>query len=276
MSVLPNLLAGAQGPIVTQANVLYEIANGQKLYLDIYQPKERSKPAPAIILIHGGGWTDFDKSIMSGIAATLAMAGFVAFSIDYRLLNFRDHPAKNQWPAQLEDCQSALRWVRQHAGEYGVDPSRIGAFGHSAGGQLAALLGMIDSRDPSNAQISTRVQAVVDVSGVSDFTTDHDPDGDALFTMLFGGTQAQKPDVWRAASPVFHVQSDDPPFLLIHGTRDQEVPLHQSEELLRALKKAGVRARLVTVNDGHFFQTDEAKHRLAEESIAFFAHELRK
>ncbi len=261
-------------PAPTQADVVYGVADGQELRLDVYEPGKHKSPVPGIILIHGGGWTDFDKSIMDGTAAVMARAGFVAFSIDYRLLKYRERPPRNTWPAQLEDCQLAVRWVRQHAERYQVDPGKIGAFGHSAGGQLAALLGMTDARDTADPTVSSRVQAVVDVSGVSDLTADHDPDGDALFSALLGGTETQKPAVWREASPVFHVQADDPPFLLVHGTRDQDVPLHQSKELADALKKAGVEVTLVTVNDTHFFQTDEGKRRMLDETVKFFARTI--
>jgi acetyl esterase/lipase len=263
-------------PNPSRANVVYGEVDGHKLHLDVYEPRKQTSSAPGIIVIHGGGWTEFDKSIMDGTAAKLARAGFVAFSVDYRLLKYREHPPRNQWPAQLEDCQRAVRWVRRHAQEYHVDPSQIGSFGHSAGGQLAALLGMTDASDPTEPGVSSQVQAVVDVSGVSDFTGYQGADGDGLFAALFGGTEEQVPAVWRAASPVFRVQTDDPPFLLVHGTWDRDVPLRQSQELARALKNAGVDVTLVTVDDAHTFQTDAAKRRLMDETVAFFTRTLRQ
>jgi acetyl esterase/lipase len=262
----------ASGPSPDHSNVVYGEVDGQKLKLDIYMPKKRDQPQPAIVLIHGGSYTGYDKSTMAGMAAVLARAGFVAFAIDYRLL--RPKQKKNLWPAQLEDCQRAVRWIRQHAAQYNLDTANIGAWGHSSGGQLAAMLGMTDARDPADPGISSRVQAVVDVDGISNFTIDHDPDGDALWAIFFGGTEAEKPDVWRMASPVYNVNADDPPFLVVHGTRDESVPLHQAQQLVDALKNAGVDAKLLTFDDVHTFESQDNRRALAIASVNFFAAHL--
>ena len=169
--------------------------------------------------------------------------------------------------------QRAVRWVRANAATYDLNPERIGAFGHSAGGQLAALLGTEDTQDnsdPALARYSSRVQAVVDVSGPSDFTTGHDPDGDAFLANLLGADYSKDPAIWRDASPVFHVSKASAPFLIVHGTRDDQVPVAQSQELLERLKQAGVPAALVAVDDGHTFHTPEARMRLALETVGFF------
>ncbi len=145
-------------------DVPYAIVGGHPLLVDIYEPGEHSDLRPAVVLIHGGAWTSFDKGTMTSMGNFLARSGFVAFSVDYRLFN----GTVNLWPAQLDDVQRAVRWIRANAAKYRVDPNRIGAFGHSAGAQLAALLGMEDTRDnsdPSLAKYSSKVQAVVDVSG---------------------------------------------------------------------------------------------------------------
>lgn len=258
------------GSVSVQQNVSYAVVNGQQLLLDIYQPAGHSAhPRTAIVLIHGGGWTSFDKSTMRGMGEFLARAGFTAFSVDYRLLRGTAH----RWPAQLDDVQRAVRWVRANASRYDVNADRMGAFGHSAGAQLAALLGMEETRDnsdPALARYSSRVQAVVDVSGPSDFTTDHDPDGDAFLATLLGADYSKNPALWREASPVFQVSKSTSPFLIVHGTRDSDVPIAQSQELLERLQQAGVPASLVKVEDGHTFQTPEARRRLAVETVAFF------
>ena len=153
------------------------------------------------MLIHGGGWDSLDKSTMRGMGNFLARSGFVAVSVNYRLL----HGSENRWPAQLDDVQRAVRWLRANSPKYNVDPEHIGAFGHSAGAQLASLLGMVDTRDnsdPALAKYSSRVQAVVDVSGPTDFLANKDTDGAAFLAALFGGTYAKIPEVWRSASPV--------------------------------------------------------------------------
>jgi acetyl esterase/lipase len=206
---------------------------------------------------------------MQGMGNFLARNGYVAFAVDYRLFDGKD----NRWPAQLDDVQRAVRWIRANATKYGVDPDHIGAFGHSAGAQLAALLGMEDTRDnsdPTLAKYSSRVQAVVDASGPSDFTTDHDSDGVAFLTKFLGGDFAQHADLWRAASPVSHVAKDDAPFLIIHGTKDQDVPISQAQELNDKLNAAGVAVSLIKFDDVHTFEDPGNRRRLALESLGFF------
>jgi acetyl esterase/lipase len=262
-------------PIVTQQDVTYGTAGGHPLLLDVYQPAEPSSGLrPAVILIHGGAWTSFDKTTMRGMGTFLARSGFVAFSVDYRLM----HGAENRWPVQLDDVQRAVRWIRANAAKYGVDPDHIGAFGHSAGAQLAALLGMEEAHetsDPALAKYSSKVQAVVDVSGPTDFTTHGDSDGDGFLSAFFGGDYAHHPTVWQDASPVFHVSRNVSPFLILHGTHDESVPMAQAQELADKLKQAGVPVKFVTVEDVHTFQTPEARKRLVLETAAFFTQYLR-
>ena len=264
-------LALAQpAPVTVKENVPYGTVNGTQLLLDVYEPAAHgAETHPAVVLIHGGGWTSFDKSTMRGMGEFLARFGFVAFSVDYRL--FKDQ--QNRWPAQLDDVQQAVRWVRANAATYGVNSDRVGAFGHSAGGQLAALLGMLDTRnnsDPALAKYSSRVQAVVDVSGPTDFTKDHDDEGDAFLKNFLGADYTKDPQAWREASPVFHVSGSDCPFLIVHGTHDDNVPIAQAEELYDKLKAAGVQASLVKIDGGHTFQTPDAKRQLAVDTLAFF------
>jgi acetyl esterase/lipase len=214
-----------------------------------------------------------EKGTMRGMASFLARSGFVAFAVDYRLFNGKE----NLWPAQLDDVQRAVRWIRANAAKYGVNPDNIGAFGHSAGAQLAALLGMEatrDNSDPLLAKYSSRVQAVVDVSGPSDFTTDPDADRDAFLANFFGGNLAQHGEIWRDASPVFHVSNNIAPFLIFHGTLDTEVPITQSQELADKLKQAGVAVKFAKVKDAHTFQSPEVRRQLALESETFFAQYL--
>jgi acetyl esterase/lipase len=260
--------------VLVQQDVSYASVDGHPLLLDIYQPEENSSAAPAVVLIHGGGWISFDKSTMRSMGMFLARSGFVAFSVDYRLL----HGTDNRWPAQLDDVQRAVRWIRANAVKYHVDADHIGAFGHSAGAQLAALLGMEDTRDNSDqalAKYSSKVQAVVDVSGPSDFTTNHDADGDAFLTAFFGGDYAGHAKVWQDASPVFHVSRADSPFLIVHGTQDSEVPIAQAQELADKLKQSGVPVKFVTVEDVHTFRLPEARKQLAIETLSFFMQYLR-
>jgi acetyl esterase/lipase len=251
-------------------DVEYGVQGGEKLQLDIYEPSESSsRPRPAAVLIHGGGWISFDKSTMRGMGNFLARSGFVAVSVDYRLF----HGRENRWPAQLDDVQRAVRWLRANASKYNINANRIGSFGHSSGAQLAALLGMEDTRDnsdPTLAKYSSRVQAVVDVSGPSDFLTNHDPDGDAFLASFFGGDFTKLADVWRSASPVYHVDKSSAPFLIVHGTNDQDVSIAQAQELYDKLHQAKVPVTLIKLDDGHTFESTEARQRLAAETLVFF------
>ncbi len=256
-------------PVNVQENIVYSSANGTELHLDAYASTPAgTETRPAVLLIHGGGWISFDKTTMRGMAEFLARNGFVCFAVDYRLFNTKE----NRWPAQLDDVQRAVRWVRANAAKYAVNPQQIGAFGHSAGAQLAALLGMEETRDnsdPAFATFSSKVQAVVDVSGPTDFTTKTDMEELTFLTEFFGTTYANNPDIWRLASPVFHVSKTNAPFLIVHGTQDESVPMAQAQELLDKLKAAGVPASLIKVNDVHTFRTPEARKQLALQTLAF-------
>jgi acetyl esterase/lipase len=263
-----------------QPDVPYGTVGGQRLLLDVYEPGERPADLlPAVVLIHGGGWTSFDKSTMRGMGMFLARSGFVAFSVDYRLFHGTENGTENPWPAQLDDVQRAVRWIRANAAKYHIDPDHIGAFGHSAGAQLAALLGMEDTRenaDPALAKYSSRVQAVVDVSGPSDFTTHRDAEDDVFLSGFFGGSYDHHAEIWQGASPVFHVAKNVSPFLIVHGTKDESVPIAQAQELADKLQQSGVPVKLVTVEDVHTFQTSEARKRLVFETEVFFDQYLRQ
>ncbi|HUO14196.1 MAG TPA: alpha/beta hydrolase [Verrucomicrobiae bacterium] len=269
--VSPQQTAPQSGEVKVLENVVYGTVKGTDLHLDVYEPADLgTQNRPAVILIHGGGWTSFDKSTMRGIGQFLARSGFVAFSVDYRLFH---PPDENRWPDQLDDVQRAVRWIRANAGKYGVNPEKMGAFGHSAGAQLAALLGMEDTRDnsdPALAKYSSRVQAVVAVSCPADLTKDHDRDGDAFFSSFLGADYKKNPEAWQDASPVFHAAKKDAPFLIFHGTKDQDVPMEQAQELYDKLRAAHVPATLIKVDDEHTFQTQEARRRLAIESREFY------
>jgi acetyl esterase/lipase len=255
-----ELSRGLQSDVSVDENVSHS-STDPVLRLDVYKPAgAATAPRPAVLLIHGGGWTSFDKSTMQGMGNFLARHGYVALSVDYRL--FAD--GKNSWPAQLDNVQRAVRWTRANPSKYDVDPNHIGAFGHSAGAQLAALLGMEDTRDnsdPKLAKYSSRVQAVVDVSGPTDFPAMHDPERLAFLTQFLDADYAKNPQAWRNASPVSHVAKTDAPFLILHGTQDQSVSMDQPQELYEKLKAAGVQVSFIKVNDVHPRSPSPASHR---------------
>jgi acetyl esterase/lipase len=257
-----------------EENISYGTVGGTDLRLDVYEPaKQAGRTYPAVVLIHGGGWTSLDKNTMARMGQFLARTGFVGFAVNYRLFD----GSKNRWPAQLDDVQRAVRWVRANAATYGVNPERMGAFGHSAGGQLAALLGMEDTRDNSDAALakfSSRVQAVVDVSGPTDLTADRATEGAGFLANFLGFSYAEHAEGWRDASPLYRAAKGDAPFLIVHGTEDRNVPIAQSQALYEKLQSLGVPAKFLKVEDAHTFRTEAARREMALEAQAFFRHYL--
>ena len=273
-AAIPPAQSGGASTTLNE-NVVYGNAGGVVLHLDIYQPAGNGGLRPAVVLIHGGTWIAGDKSDLAKMARWLQKNDYVVFNINYRLFDGGKH---NTWPAQLDDAQRAVRWVRANATKYNVDPRKIGAWGYSSGAQMAALLGEMDTRDNSDAALAaypSRVQAVVAAACPCDLTRDRDKDGDKFFSKLLGASFEQSPKIWQDASPAFRVSKDTAPFLLIHGTRDTDVPLAQAEEMAAALDKAGVAEQLIKVDDDHGLATDAAEHKLAAESLAFFNRTLR-
>lgn len=235
-------------------DVEFRRIDGRALRLNILRPRRMpERPVPAIIYIHGGGWRAGSKDGPQNIP--LARAGYFTVSIDYRLSD------EARFPAQIEDCKAAVRWVRAHAKEYNVDPERIGVWGHSAGGHLAALLGtsggVRELEGDPRAPDSSRVQAVVDCFGPTDLVAAAGRPGgvgraDSAVGALLGGPVGENLERARAASPVTYVSRDDPPFLILHGERDMLVPIAQSELLAEKLREAGVDVTFVRVrNAGH-------------------------
>lgn len=265
--------ASAPGPTVpgpVHSNITYGMAGGETLLLDIFEPANNSgRSCPAVVLVHGGGWTNFDKSTMRALARFLALAGFVAVPVDYRLF----HDDATRWPVQLDDVQRAVRWLRANSAKYNVDPDHIGAYGHSAGAQIATLLGMMethDNSDPALAKYSSKAQAVVDASGPTNFTNGMDNDAKQFLASFLGADFATHPELWRDASPVFHVAKSNAPILIIHGTRDDMVPISQAEELNDALVKAGATVQFLRLDSDHMFFEPAVHRRLALETQAFF------
>jgi acetyl esterase/lipase len=244
--------------------------------LDLYLPN-KSEHLPLIILIHGGAFRAGSKE--DGVPLDKLAEGYALASINYRL---SQHAL---FPAQIEDCKAAVRWLRAHADRFGLDPQRFAAWGPSAGGHLAAMLGTtghVDDFDVGeNLVFSSRVQAVVDYFGPTDFLqmdAHRLPDGmvhdapDSPESQLVGGPIQQHRDEVARANPITYVRSDAPPFLIVHGELDPLVPHHQSELLAAALEKAGVEMSFHTVKGGgHGDFTDPS---VPEMTRAFLARHL--
>jgi acetyl esterase/lipase len=216
--------------------------------LDLYYPARSRGNLPLALHVHGGAWHQGDKTtgpMFTSIGAALIESGYAVASTNYRLAPI------SRWPASIEDVTCAVRHLRENAAEFGIDPQRIGVWGNSAGGHLAALLGVTD--DFSGPGTSTRVRAVVALYGIHDLTASDTPLPTAFaIESAFGHRPGSGNPVLSAASPVTHVTPDDAPFLLIHGLEDVLVLPNQSEVLFTRLTDAGVATELVLVeNAGH-------------------------
>jgi acetyl esterase/lipase len=218
--------------------------------LDLAMPTARgSKPRPGIIVIHGGGWVEGDRSSFtsrdSGVPGNIvdfAAQGFVAVAINYRL------SGEASFPAALEDCQCAVRWLRAHAATYDLDAQHIGVFGNSAGGHLALLLGLLGrdtaaEKDVPYSGVSSRVQAVVSDSGLIDllYQYEHDRARRIITQFLGGPPEGERIVAYRRASPRWQITKDAPPMLLIYGAADEQVPVETADDFVSALHHAGLR-----------------------------------
>ena len=219
--------AAATG-VEVRRDVEYAVANGKRLLLDAYVPAGTGARRPAVVMIHGGGWRGGDKASWEPEARRLAERGWAAFSVNYRL----DEPSP--FPAEVDDVQAAVRWVRERAGEYRVDPGRIAALGESAGGHLAAMLATLGA-----GAGDARIRVGAAWSPPTDLTALARSRGDEWATRLMGCTLATCADRLAQASPVTHVDPSDAPLYLVNST-DELVPLSQARALAERLAAAGV------------------------------------
>lgn len=245
---------------------------GRLLQLDVYLPSglAPAKGHPAIIWIHGGAWQTGDKQ--PGLSYLLR-SGYAIVPIRYRL------SSEAIWPAQIEDCKAAIRFVRAHAKQYSIDPQRLAVAGSSAGGHLAAMVGMtgndrqFDAGD--NLDQSSAVRAVVDLYGPTNFIAmigqpsqmDHASENSPE-SKLVGGAVEQKRDMVRSADPITYVDMADPAVLILHGTKDPLVPINQSELLRDALRQAGLQHELIPIegagHGGQQFNSPEIRQKIEQ------------
>ncbi|MES1244246.1 MAG: alpha/beta hydrolase fold domain-containing protein [Acidobacteriota bacterium] len=240
----------------------------QPLQLELLVPQGAADPVPVVLWIHGGGWRTGSRLPVPARASNLCSRGYAVASVDYRLTTTA------LWPAQIQDVRGAVRWLRAHASDYNLDPDRFAAWGDSAGGHLAAFLGMSGGVGPitvgsvsldlegttgGNPDQSSRVQAVVDWYGATDVlqmhfyptTANHDS-ASSDESRFLGGPIQDRPELAATANPVSYVDPADPPLLVFHGTLDKLIPFNQSQLLVDAARAAGVSVRLVPVQGaGH-------------------------
>lgn len=245
--------------IASAKDLVYAKVGERELKLDVFWDKNAENAMPLIVCVHGGAWTSGSKDWCP--ALRMVKSGYIVSSINYRLSQHAP------FPAQIHDCKGAIRWLRANAKKYHIDPKRVGVWGGSAGGHLVALLGTTAGNEKlegavgGNLEQSSRVQAVCDFFGPTDlfaFYKDkenrHYDYTTTVVGRLLGGPIAEKKELAESANPVNHITADDSPFLIMHGDKDDLVPMKHSDILSEALKKAGVETKLHVVKGaGHGF-----------------------
>lgn len=253
-SALPSVAQGCTTYSgLTYATYLDGTGATQNLQLDLMTPAAANGPVPLVIFIHGGGWRSGSRLPIPFPRVTgLCSRGYAVASLDYRLTTVA------LWPAQIQDVKGAVRWLRAHAATYNLDPDRFGAWGESAGGHLAAMLGVtgdlrqvtvgnavvdLEGSTGGNTGYSSRVQAVVDWYGATDSlqmhyypaSTNHDS-ASSDESRLIGAAIQNNPEMIATTNPVTYVSRDDAPTLVMHGTVDNLIPFNQSQLLVDALR----------------------------------------
>ncbi len=251
-----NMAAVPDG-VKAHRDLAYVAGGHERQKLDLFVPEQAAGPLPLLIWIHGGGWQNGSKEGCPPLRNGYAARGYAVASLNYRLSG---HAV---FPAQIEDCQAAIRWLRAHAKEFNLDPQRFGVWGSSAGGHLVALVGtsgdVQEFEGGAHTGVSSRVQAVCDYYGPTDFTVfvttpgyERHAGAESPEGKLLGGAVAENKAKAARANPITYVGADDPPFLIVHGDKDGTVPINQSQLLFEALKQAGVSVHFHTIKGaGH-------------------------
>lgn len=265
----PVIDAFPKGTIL-HGNVNYNNDSLPKHLLDIYLPSNTKGKVPLVIFIHGGGWLGNDKyadiGYMKKTVAQIVSSGYALASIDYRFAT------QAVFPAQMQDCNRAISFLFDNADKYGFDKTRFAVMGFSAGGHLASLTGLSNNNNVENffmpgTNKSFSFKAVIDFYGPAElilFPGANDPKSPE--SLLIGATPLLRPDLAKAASPVTYVDKNDPPFLIIHGEKDDIVSNKHSQLLSSWLNVAGVQNELVIVKDApHFgvmFDADDIRNKV--------------
>jgi acetyl esterase/lipase len=283
LCLLDAASAGESTPVGFEVATVSYLGEQRKEKMDVYSPLphvEQGTRRPAVLYIHGGGWGRGSKSGRreQAIAGALAAHGYVTFSIDYHLTHFEGQVFKSAihepgWPQNIYDCKSAVRYIRKHAMQYGVNPDAIGVMGCSAGGHLALLTAMSSENEQLNSgglykNVPCHVSCAICFYGIPDVRAW----GGGAF---MGVDRVRHADQWALASPVTHLNNNSPPVLLVHGDSDKIVDVKLSIDFAEELKKKNVPHKLIIVEGGHHgFELDTPKFPLESELFDFLKEHL--
>ena len=258
---------------IVHSNISYNNDTLKKHLLDIYLPSETKGDVPLVIFIHGGGWIVNDKyadmGYMQNTVAAMLQNGIAVASIDYRFAT------QAVFPGILQDCNKAVSFLYDNANKYNLDKNRISLMGFSAGGHLASLMGTSQNNKVSdlyfpNSYRPFKYKAVVDFYGPIDLVLlPGNEDIKSPEAILIGATPLEHPDLAKAASPITYLDKNDPPFLIIHGEKDNMVSNKQSKLFSAWLKYYGVKNELIIVKDAPHYGTMYDVEEIREKVIEF-------
>ncbi len=257
---------------VLHGNINYNNVTLQKHLLDIYLPPKPEKRMPLIVFVHGGGWIVNDKyadmGYMKKTVSEIIESGYALASIDYRFAT------QAKFPAQIQDCNAAVSFLVDHADEYGFDTERIAVMGFSAGGHLASMMGLSKNNEIGEffmpgTNDEFQFKAVVDFYGPAElilFPGANDPESPEA--LLIGATPVERPDLAKIASPTTYIDKGDPPFLIIHGEKDDMVDPRHSQLMSSWLAIKGIENELIIVKDaphyGEMFDADDIRTKVID------------
>ena len=233
-----------------ERNVVYDIASNEELKADIYLPTKKTEGLrPGVLMIHGGAWMSGSKFNVAAHAMKLARNGYVVMAINYRLA------PKHKFPAQLQDCMTALKWFGEHANKYKTNTERLATYGYSAGGHLACLLGLKSAQAPVQLGDSREIKLRAIVAGGAPCEFRLIPEESKTLAYWLGGTRKSLPDQYRDASPTTFVSKNAPPVFFFHGDQDKIVPLRSPEALRTRLEQKQTLVEMKVVKDHDHIMT---------------------
>ncbi|PHS18449.1 MAG: N-acetylgalactosamine-6-sulfatase [Blastopirellula sp.] len=258
-------------------DVTYARYGDRTLEMNIYRPKGAWGELPAVVCIHGGGWANGNRLNHAHVAQAIAARGYVAATISYRL------SGEAQFPAQIQDCKAAVRFLRANAKEFGIDTENIGAIGLSAGGHLVALLGTSNDvkeleGNGGNASFSSTIQAAVPMGAQTDLQSERTREVSStrdIWQQFLGGSQEEQPATYRLASPLYHLDKNDPPYWFFSGEHDD--PSTHADKFRQRMKELGVQSDLTVIKDApHPFLGKQVWFdEMLKQADAFFTKHLK-